>query len=62
MPVTQACRLATVWLDREVVYDYSSGSDKCLAQKKKFWAIVRNNRGCSGTKSSLQHQGLLSAC
>ena len=34
LPVTQACRLLTLWLDREVVYNYSSGQITALLGRK----------------------------
>jgi N-acetylmuramoyl-L-alanine amidase len=37
LPVTQACRLLTVWLDREVVYNHSSGQIHA--------SLGRNNSG-----------------
>ncbi|NTU45025.1 MAG: N-acetylmuramoyl-L-alanine amidase [Chlorobiaceae bacterium] len=36
LPVTQACRLFTVWLDREIVYSYSSGRITAWLKGKRF--------------------------
>ena len=40
LPVNQACRLFTVWLDREVVYSYSSGMIKAWLNGKRFGESV----------------------
>jgi len=36
LPVIQACRLFTVWLDREIVYSYSSGRITAWLKGKRF--------------------------
>ena len=36
LPVSQACRLFAVWLDREVVYNHSSGQISAVIMKKSF--------------------------
>ncbi|MEI8032434.1 MAG: N-acetylmuramoyl-L-alanine amidase [Chlorobiaceae bacterium] len=36
LPVNQACRLFTVWLDREIVYSYSSGMISAWLKGKHF--------------------------
>ena len=40
LPVNQACRLFTVWLDREVVYNYSSGMMNAWLNRKRFGESV----------------------
>ena len=40
MPVNQACRLFTVWLDKEVVYNYSSGMINAWFSGKRFGESV----------------------
>ena len=40
LPVNQACRLFTVWLDREVVYNYSSGMINAWLNGKRFGESV----------------------
>ncbi len=48
LPVNQACRLFTVWLDREVVYSYSAGminawlSGKRLGESVGLIGLVKN--------------------
>ncbi|NTV05602.1 MAG: N-acetylmuramoyl-L-alanine amidase [Chlorobiaceae bacterium] len=49
LPVTQVCRLLTVWLDREVVYDYSSDQISALLRRKSF-------RQLSGTIGVLRNE------
>ena len=40
LPVNQACRLFTLWLDREVVYSYSSGMMNAWLNGKRFGESV----------------------
>ena len=40
LPVTQACRLLAVWLDREVVYNRSSGQISVLLGRKSFGELT----------------------
>ncbi|NMW22331.1 MAG: N-acetylmuramoyl-L-alanine amidase [Chlorobiaceae bacterium] len=40
LPVNQACRLFTVWLDREIIYNYSSGSISAWFSGKRFGESV----------------------
>jgi N-acetylmuramoyl-L-alanine amidase len=40
LPVTQACRLLAVWLDREVVYNSSSGQISVLLGRKSFGELT----------------------
>jgi N-acetylmuramoyl-L-alanine amidase len=39
LPVTQACRLLTAWLDREVVYNYSSDQISALLRRKSLGGL-----------------------
>ncbi|MEI6848221.1 MAG: N-acetylmuramoyl-L-alanine amidase [Chlorobiaceae bacterium] len=49
LPVIQACRLFTVWLDREIVYTYASGRISAWIKGKRFGesvssiGLIRNN-------------------
>ncbi len=36
LPVSQACRLFTIWLDREIVYNYSSSTMNAWLRGKRF--------------------------
>ncbi|MCX6177874.1 MAG: N-acetylmuramoyl-L-alanine amidase [Chlorobiales bacterium] len=40
LPVNQACRLFTIWLDREVVYNYSTGMINAWLSGKRFGESV----------------------
>jgi N-acetylmuramoyl-L-alanine amidase len=40
LPVTQACRMFTVWMDREIVYSYSSGMISAWLRGKRFGESV----------------------
>jgi N-acetylmuramoyl-L-alanine amidase len=40
LPVSQACRLFTLWLDREIVYSYSSGRMSAWLKGKRFGESV----------------------
>jgi N-acetylmuramoyl-L-alanine amidase len=60
LPVNQACRLFTVWLDREVAYNQSNGQIHVALLKKSFGestealGIVSNEESLAGTNSTKQ--------
>ncbi len=54
LPVNQACRLFTVWLDREVVYNYSTGRLSAWLKGKHFAESV----GAIGTVADPEKSSL----
>jgi N-acetylmuramoyl-L-alanine amidase len=56
LPVTQACRLFTVWLDQEIVYSFSSGRISAWLKGRRFGEPVASIGVVRGEENSVISQ------